>query len=270
MFFNRRTLLGLTLATAVAGSLAAVCSKSDNGTNPVTPSDTTAFTQDFAEQAGVLAAETFGAVLSGVPEIAGGDIAGGFGGLGRMIPSAPALADTAVYDATRHAWVYSKSVGVAGGGDSTHTSVDIAAEFKTEGVEHEDRTSWDTIHALLDLDLFHHLHGTTTTDITSSHHFDFNITPNPTGPWSVLGDGYSDITVATSIPTSDILPRYTYHVDLTNVQRSACPDGTITVTMGAYQLIATYDHSSTVSWALHHPVGGAVVKTGEYSCDLGR
>ena len=272
MAIHRRILVMLALVAAVAGGFAAGCSNSGDDNNPVAPSDTTQFTQQLAEIAGVGSAQSFGSVISGVPAIASGDISGGFGGLGRMIPGSSALADTAVYDPVAQAWVYGDTV-IVSGSDSTRTAVDASAQFITEGVPHEDRTDWDTITALIDLDLFRRSHsGTITTDVTSSLYFEFNITHlvvDGTPAYNVLGDGYSDLTISTSIPTEDILPLHTYHFDLTNVREGSCPSGTITVTMSDYQLIATYNGTPTVSWDLHHPVGGAIVKSDTYTASCG-
>jgi len=278
MHFDRR-FCGMLALIAVAGGALAGCSKNDNSgpTGPTGPT-TTQYTQDTAEEVGVATAQAIEGLMGTVPGIASGDLVGGLGGFGgdRLAAGAHALVDSATFDTADTAWVYNDTLRTMTPSDTTDVTLGIAAKFRTGPTAHMDRSTWDNIGAALDIGSYIATKGDSATpaiETTSRYHFDLTITPDSTGttdaPWHVTGGGHSTTTIALpGLGTSDTFPQSTYDFELDPVEQGSCPGGTITVTMGAYQLVATYTFmSDTVSWQLTH--NGTLVKSGDYACGSG-
>lgn len=281
MRFHRMPVAALALVI-VAGALAlAGCSSDDDGTPNPNPggSDTTAFTDDTAEQVGLAAAQQLDDLFSAIPDIASGDIAAGIGGIGaRPAPGQAALVDTAVFNAADTSWTYSHSVDTSFGGDSTHVAADVWAQFMTAGVPQEDKESWDSLRVALDIDFFQHQDpegGSFGHELTGSYSFDVRVEPeippaDEVGPYHVFGTGESDFQIKLlPLGTTDILPHHTYEFDLHGVDSGSCPTGTIVVDMGIYELTAMYPGSvpGTVDWSLTE--NGSEINSGTYECGLG-
>lgn len=279
MRFHRMPVAALTLIVAVGVLGLAGCSSDDDGTPNPNPggSDTTAFTDDTAEQVGLAAAQQLDDLFSAIPDIASGDITAGIGGIGsRPAPHQAALEDTAVFNPADTSWTYSHFVETAFEGDSTYVAAEVWAQFLTAGVAQEDKENWDSLKVALGIEFFQRSEpsgGSFGHELTGVYAFDVHVEPevpvtDETGPFHVSGTGYSDYQIKLlPIGTVDILPRHTYEFHLTGVEAGTCASGEIMVDMGAYLLTAMYDGTGTVAWTLTKD--DVEISSGTYDCGLG-